>query len=426
MLAQMAGYTLLTPPATSMGHKFTPGNPDKLALWLSANFHKADGWVIALDMLLYGGLVASRELGEPDNKIVKRLEILKQLKKASPDIFVSAFQSIRRLSITVQKSEDLKKWQEQHEQAGQDKNRQRNHKINMACLKEVEKGNLDLLLLLQEDARPKGPQIKEHKVLLTIIKEKKLGKKCLVTTGCDEGAAVLLARMICAQTKKKTTVNVIYSDEEGAQRIALYEDRSIEESVLGQINAVGAEVVSSPRQADFILMVWCPDREGRDLVFEHPVQENIQEIGIFAKEVSKYLGQKKKVVIADVSYANGADPEMTKVLMEKIKVADLQGYAALNTAANTVGYALAQGLLALDNKNFLFLRFLEDFVFQTSVRGQLNKYIRTELGGDIWNLKPRHVRLAEAYLEQKMPRRKLKYFLPWQRTFEIGIQGNVQ
>src|SRR5579871_3749721 len=66
MLGAIAGVSVIVPPATNLGHYLEPGKPDAILAWLASNeTADAGAFVTSLDMLVYGGLVASRVPGEP-------------------------------------------------------------------------------------------------------------------------------------------------------------------------------------------------------------------------------------------------------------------------------------------------------------------------------------------------------------------------
>ena len=56
----------------------------------------ADYAVLSLDTLLYGGLLPSRMHNESQEEILKRFELLKEIKQANDKIKIYAFQCIMR------------------------------------------------------------------------------------------------------------------------------------------------------------------------------------------------------------------------------------------------------------------------------------------------------------------------------------------
>jgi len=432
MAAQVAGYKIITPPSGLLGYRTKPGDCDKISEWFIENFSKADGWVISLDMLAYGGLVASRELSKDLSDCMRRIDKISEVKKRFPAIPVYAFQAIRRLSITVKSSADLRNWKKHHESDLLKKYRARNHKVNLRAIKYLQTGALDRLSLLQEDARLGGPQLKEQKALLAFAAASKTRSRLCITTGADEGALVLIARLINRFEGKKPKVKVIFSSEKGADRIALYEDRPVRETVLGQLNALGAGIAVNSAKPDFELYVWCPDRPCVDLVFQDSINGDSLELIRFANRILKSVRSGRRAVVADLAYANGADAELCRIISDTIGLTRLAGYSSWNTAANAAGYAVAQGALKFKDKHFLALRFIEDWGYQAEIRAAADRYVKEVLKGDVWSLTPRKKIQTEKYIKARLCRwvkKNLGRFninsfnaaLPWARTFETDI-----
>ena len=97
----------------------------------------------------------------------------------------------------------------------------------------------------------------------------------------------------------------------------------------------------------------------------------------FVDTLQKYLNQKLPVALADVAYANGAEARLIKLLTAQTRLGDLSGFSAWNTAGNSLGGALAQGLLAPRMKHqekwreLHFNRFVDDYLYQTLVRTEV-------------------------------------------------------
>ena len=435
-LAQECGHTILHPPVEWLGHRFTPGQPERIGQWLIEHADQVDGWVIALDMLAYGGLVASREPAEPLATLTNRLAVVKQAKTHAKSIPFYAFQSIRRLSITVKSEKDIPEWERASAEPVKETavtSRLINHQLNRSAIDMVKDGVIDFLSLLQEDARPGGVQEPEQVALLQEISHHTLQDKANLTTGCDEGAFVLMARLILQKQNRRPQVRVVYASEKGARAIALYEDRTIAQSVAGQVRALGGVLCESAKEADIALLVWCPDRPCRDLVFEAPGAVAPADVADFILQIRSALGHSCAVALADVADANGADPQLASALIRDTDFLRLAGYAAWNTASNTIGCALAQAALNPESRSTLLLRFIEDWGYQTEVRPLLIRYIKETLTGDIWALSEEEPQKAERFLNARMNEwlrgrpnafqeyaKNIQYELPWGRAFEMA------
>ena len=450
LLAQLAGAEVLIPPPKLLGHRDQPGNTEALGRWWLENANAADGWVIALDMLLYGGLVASRTITEPLANILQRLETIQAVRKLALDIPIYAFQAIRRLAVTVSSSADLSIWRETHSGGcSLYEERERNHLVNIQVLDQVANGGLNVLNFLQEDAHTDGPQLREQKILQEKIQNYGLSKKVVITTGCDEGAIVLIARLLAplnpkgsvstplnppkvggdnADSKRVIAVDVYYSSELGSKRIPLYEDRPLHKVVEGQFRAMDCNLnLTSPQfggiRGGLSLLIWCPDRPCEDRMLGS-ITEVLpdSEVEKFISKVKQQLSTGKKVIIADVADANGADPKLMTALQQTGLLDQLSGFSAWNTAANTIGTALAQAVLPLSSKEFYHRRLIDDWCYQTIVRPKLITML-SERRADIWKLSPEEVVIAEKYLNELMANhQQYSYRLPWQRVFEIELK----
>ena len=95
----------------------------------------------------------------------------------------------------------------------------------------------------------------------------------------------------------------------------------------------------------------------------------------FVADVKRYLKQGKAVAVADIAYGNGADNALVRKLFEEEVAEKLAAYGGWNTAGNTLGFALGQGLLSksmdtADLQSLLEIRYLDDWAYQANVRNK--------------------------------------------------------
>ena len=88
-------YEIIRPDLSILGDKKRPGNLEEIMEFLLEKTASADGLVISIDILLYGGIVKSRLNYDNDEKI-KRLNILKEIKKNNSKIKIYAYHLIMR------------------------------------------------------------------------------------------------------------------------------------------------------------------------------------------------------------------------------------------------------------------------------------------------------------------------------------------
>jgi Protein of unknown function (DUF4127) len=112
----------------------------------------------------------------------------------------------------------------------------------------------------------------------------------------------------------------------------------------------------------------------------------------FLERIQDDLEAQRQVVIADVAYANGAEDRLIKLLLAQIDVTKLAGFGAWNTAGNTLGGAIASGVIALECQNPLalceanFSRFVDDWLYQGRVRGEVREALENPSPFDLGEL----------------------------------------
>lgn len=473
-LAEIAEWEITTPPKEGLGFLKEPANFTKLFQWLDAEVADLDGFIVSVDMLLYGGLVPSRLNTDKQEVIQARLNELLNLKKAYPDLKIMAFSSTMRISNNYVNEEEKTYWADYgkeiwsysyhyhrmkryNQQEDRDivqameqaipKNiladylasRQRHFNMNRQLIDLVKTGYIDFLIFPQDDTSAYGLNIMEQQQLQESVFHNTLHEKILIYPGADEVSSVLTARMIYElENATFPTFYPIYSGVKGSLSIAMYEDRVIQESVKGQIHALGAHTVEGTQEADIVLGVNVPGDAQGDLVLRlnlEGVSTHNRNIGEWVKKLYAYHQHGKAIAIADVAYANGADEVMIPQLLNTFKLQDLVGFAAWNTAGNTLGTVMAQSALihlAKKKKQVnerlvtrqLVLRMLDDYLYQTIVRQKVKAELSDETNHEaILKAVNKHFAAEVKTFTQKleMDIEVKSLYLPWNRTFEIGI-----
>ena len=190
-------------------------------------------------------------------------------------------------------------------------------------------------------------------------------------------------------------------------------------------------------RADLVLAVNTP-LDGVTLEASNPKNtgEITKQTEEFVADVKGYLKQGKAVAVADIAYGNGADNALVKELFKENLAEKLAAYGGWNTAGNTLGFALGQGLLAksmdaADRQSLLTVRYLDDWAYQANVR---NKTYVELIWPNYWpnsGLNTQQVQEAEAVitkdiLELAQPVlgdrvSKYNFTLPWKRMFEVEV-----
>ncbi len=478
----MVGQQVALPPRELLGWFTSPGDCGAIAHWLRLGaglVNPTPRFGIALDMLCYGGLVASRTLGCDSATALERLAALRELRRRRPEAVVFAFSTITRLGKTVACAPDLQEHLllreycqllDRVERLGERDARpalertqreldpahladymsvrRRNHAVNRAAVGLVADGIIDYLVLAQEDAAPVGIHIPEQLALRGQIEEFRVSERVAITCGADEMTMMLLARHVAQSADIAPQLAVDFAAQTGADIVPAYESQPLRDSVQAHIEIVGGEV-ALPAESDAVLFVHTPIGSQPE-VAQAPPQGQSPALAMQAESVVDRIESAslagRLFGLADVAYCNGADPELIAALERRSAFARLGVLAAWNTAANTIGTVISQlCMMAAHPRSlepaavhrFLAARLVDDYGYQSCVRQKAVAYAE-QLGADAFCLGPLHAAL-EAYVDRELQPLAHRYAsqllaesgggedcvratLPWGRLFEIEIE----
>lgn len=572
-VARIAGQDLVMPPAGLLGHFLAPGSPEDIADWLRAQGMNCDVVVASIDMLAYGGLIASRSPEVECGLARQRLGVLGQVKKRKPGLVILAFNVLMRISVTAADAESARHWQMVHDlsilehkaavglcsseellekdrllsQIPKDvisryrQARLRNHSVNLFCLDLVSDGVIDFLSFCQEDAHVFGPHRAEQDALKRRASELGLEERVTIYPGTDEAGMLLVARAINEQFRLVPRFGFRYVPVGGEKNVAVFEDRPVEENVRLQVGVAGG-CLAAPgtplHELDCFCLVNCPQEAGSSgpvspvdasrsqpgtpsttgstdphaartfpssAAGGHEAVESLaeragdselpaplEESGNDRPQADAHdaFGHVRDAImsgvpvgILDIQKPNGADCMFMSALLGNVDIAALTAYAAWNTAGNSIGTvvatlaiasaALKSGTLqtnihALDALcQFLFERFVDDWLYQSVVRPQVVSYFGSLPGINLHNLEyPQHYQAVNNMVREKLgvlshdfygrffagrpvpllsgatgdtssyrettrhgrwPEAsliKMKINLPWERTFEVQVRAD--
>jgi hypothetical protein len=478
LLASVAGEEMLTPPPAAVGHFLTPGSPETLLNWLEHAAEHARAAILALDMLAYGGLVASRTTTVTTAEALARLDSLRDIKARHPHLRLYAFTVIMRLTITESDAEtraagrDIFRYsvlRDRVERLGELgaaaelatvtaripasllqaylAARARNHAINRAALALLTDGILDFLVLAQEDTAPQGLHVTEQCALRALAREHCDAARWRIHPGTDEAAMTLLARSLLAEAGLPFPVALSFHDAAAAERPALFEDRPLRDVADHHLEAVGGQPAEdglpcavqtfTPPQRDLFTMTALPTPSWRAALDGFP------DTGCDRWLASLPPGP---LAVADAAYCNGGDPHLLDALLLGGRYLTLESYAGWNTAGNTLGTALAHAALrrlarargvtpamAAAHQRALLIRLLDDGLYQTVLRAAIMRRVE-ENGFSPLNLAQQtpHVEawvnaslhalwgeLRTHYSSLTALDAPFRAFLPWERLFEV-------
>lgn len=471
---------VVLPPRDLLGKFTTAGQSDKIIDWLKSQQKGTFDFVIAsLDMLAYGGLVGSRMHRVESADALRRVEFLRTLARQMPQAKIYAHNVVMRLAPTPGDSSEvyrarLARWAEisagtdaedQKATAALEREipatvladykatRRRNLLTNFKAIELVKEGVIGYLLLSQDDARPQGIHVAEREKLLSEIQNQGLGTKIAVQPGADEASMILLSRALSGMHEHRPRVMAVYSSVSTQNATMPFEDQPLHRTVSQHIRATGAEEVTDEPQADLFFYVYASRQEA-------------DRAETFAAEIGAGIKAGKRIVVADidpVGDVQGSDPNFAEVLNRRNLFPALSGYAAWNTAANTIGTALSQGVIFtlaeadLDkNKKlssrlvaaqhwFTLHRVMDDYYFHTLVRDQTNAYLHQQKRSSLI-MSDEDTKRAESFSRkplqsyfdtftrnyfQRLPGSytcqgaDFQFSLPWNRMFEAKFDFKV-
>ena len=460
-------YRLACPELSVMGEKKTPAEYEKIKSFLISECRDADQLIIALDTLLYGGIIPSRLHHLKKEDVTERLEVLRELKRDNPNLHVSAFSLVMRCPCYTDSSEEPDYYavcgreiflygQNEHKLRLGEITREeyeRERESLSACLPYIEDYetrravNIDCLAdalgmvgecideftILQDDSNARGYTAMDRERVLKVVKER--GIDLDTYPGADEAGLTLLARAATRIEQRRPRIYAAYPREGAENVVPIYEDREIHRTVSAQIKSAGAIECFSEDGADLVLYCNLNDTCTYDVYLNYTKQTDESYIPAFVERMKKTLGSGRGVAVADVAYCNSGDLALLSEIEKSFGLDKLWGYAGWNTSSNTLGTVICQGVLRYlygnteTNRRFTAYRMMDDAIYSAIVRPEVRERYRDEDGalperGECAKLITKRINEVTA---NKLPSIANKYaatecHLPWQRLFEIGLK----
>lgn len=484
-LARMAGFQVVLPPNEMLDDYHRPANKTAIAAWLLQHASQADAAIISVDMLLHGGLLASRqELASPA-EIEKTIAVLLELHQRHPQLKLYAFSILPRLLIadnpnTEKYKQAMADWSSLQETATTFENpkdiqrlaaleasipaemiaRYRklyddNRRVNQQLISLTQSGVLAGLLLGQDDSAPFGLGNMEKQRLENLLDgNPTLHHKIFITRGTDEAALTLLSPAIHSSSVANRKAFIHYTEPHAANTIMPYMPRPLARTVDEKLRIAAVESVTDLSAADYILVIHAGNR-----------QSEARHLSAEAKTIQSWLETGRQVAIVDLATDWTADQTLLPYLRRNgVLEHQLLAYAGWNTASNSVGTAVTQAAMALYGRDaadlstvlfrettrvtFIAERILDDWYYQKTYRHQLNdsllhkgidpygltqsrkeveKRIRQQLNGAFFQYIHNEWRNSEISLSRQKNDSyvagtwQIRSGLPWDRTFEIYV-----
>jgi hypothetical protein len=466
-LASLAGRQVLTPSRAALGRFQKPGEPAAILDWLQSQ--PSDLPLIAsLDMLSWGGLIASRHPGSDPNAARTNFERFLAIQDAR-QAPTYAFKTLLRTAPTQTSVEETEQAEqivalsrlgflkEKLRASGRNGShidaamaqlkdsispdfldrymavRKRNHQFDRYIVESA--SHFDALLVAMDDCQTEGWNLLEKESLQRLAEERRMSVDFY--PGTDESAGLLLARLLSAETG----VEPVWSHSHLSLTQTRYEDRPLGALLQSQLQAARLRQGRCRRKLFLFGRLGTQqeaDRQAGGLRIE---QETIEQF-LVALETALDAGD--SCVVADLAFANGGDLGLVDALLERRLASRLTGYSAWNTAGNTLGTALAMLALYPDQPTpqqerarrlLLWERLTDDAFYQSRFRFRLKKEIgpglnlaeddlkeaERLLGGEFHNF------AAQLWgrLFPEEPPIPFRITLPWGRLFEVAIEPSA-
>lgn len=480
-LAHLGSMQLHYPAVQIMGNYQEKGKTNIIRTWLYDNTTDQEQLaIISTDMLVHGGLVASRESYEFNSETLDALAIMDKLHERYPQLFLSAFTVIPRLTIADNRQTSPWQWHMREYTVLQDivntfdnpiafqkwqsfdkvipaslkekyqKLYATNNNFNKLIIQEFDKNVLSSLTIGQDDAAVFGlPNHNLHNAERYMPDSQPLAQ---VTRGADEIAQLLVAQYLNVRNNYTPLIFIKYSSPDTAYKIMPYMSCSVQESIEEKVAIIQGKLTNNIEQADFVLYVHCGEQ-----------QDSITKIADSAQEFKTLINRGYKVALVDLSRNfRYQDTLLPYLVLYDVPLAKLISYSGWNTTSNSIGTAVSQATiftmqerllpktllpnLYYQNLQFTLARLIDDWGYQKNIQHETN-YNLLSRDLDPYRLAQQTQKTEDAINKQlnKIVRQLLylnisrhafyqtneqKYFvtsiknkvaLPWQRTFEIKL-----
>ena len=498
---QKIGFEVIVPPDELLGNRENLGDPDKLWEWLEKtsttyrpptkdeikkNKSKAPikilnpdirAMVISSDSMIYGSLVGSRKHILPESKLKEQTEKFTKYKSRYPDAKLYVFASVMRTPASGEHSgteepeyyrrygldifrytvlcdmadvrtltpkeekerdflkelipeEYLKDW------LGR---RDKNFNTNKMLLQLAKENTFECLVLGRDDNAAWSQTHMESRHLKDFAK--KLGvERVHNLAGIDEVGLLLLTRAANDIRDVQPIVSARYNWGNGKTIIPAYSDEPIDTTIREHVNLMGGRYSESTDDLDLLLLV-NTNSNGEHLAANWYSNTTVLTSGVrcFVDMVEEAVKNDYRVGIADVSFVNGSDNALMAELERRNLLFEVRSYAGWNTPTNSVGYALAQGVLAdsmreSDKNKLLTIRYMDDWAYQANVRQVVARQLSWFEGAGVYNIlgenksqvEWRATSLLQLFAEKNLPPsdfiKSLRLTSPWNRLFEARIR----
>ncbi|MBP2653777.1 MAG: hypothetical protein H6Q73_1346 [Firmicutes bacterium] len=470
--AKAANIKILVPPKEIIASRGKKGDPEKLWRWIMENGGQADAMVLSGDSLIYGGLVDSRMHSFDELVLQKRLKRFGELHKAFPDLGLYVYTTVLRtpqgseggvepgyyekygwdifrltaledkeeiVGLTKQEEKELNSKLAAIPSAFLEdwmKRRQKNFDVNASLIDMDRKGLFRFFLLGRDDTAPYSQSHKEGREFVKLAAD--LSPDIFQTfPGADQLGMIMLVRAYNNLTMQIPIVKLQYASGAGGDSIPSYEDQKVGKTIVDHITAAGGIVFDNPVHPDLVFAVNTSET-GKTLEAGSLKNTTVltPRIAKFIDGIEAQLKEENKVAIADISFANGADNALMAELSRRSLLDKLSAYSGWNTASNTIGYAIGQGMMSgamseESRRRLLAVRYLDDWAYEANIRKILdNQFVSPNKRSAVYLNDFKPILTAEAQRQVQgfakenlwFQPEKIKVSFPWNRMFELQVE----
>ena len=440
-LASMANFEIIVPPKEFLGCFFEPGSPELLISWLETFGNSFDYALLSVDMLIYGGLIASRNANVSNSdyyveslekwlnknkskKIILFSTVMRTLPTFKDNFILAQSENLKKILAKIYPKEVISKEEIDDNIASELKKttsyrdilsdclkaRDKKHKINLKILDWKKSGIVNKVIFGLDDVVSQGPNLYEKRELEEIIEHNKLSD-CFVCLGTDELPMSAISKIYIETTGLVPSINIRYSNSFAQNKKTIYENTSVPEIIKDFLKISG---LSENCNDDGINLFCHISRHGQK-------ETEFQKINFagneekFAKQIAGFQSEGNFVAVADVAYANGADNRFTKHLLKYVDFVNLGGYAGWNTSGNALGCVIAQSIVRFiyqkqgkisenaekAHQIFTFERFIDDWIYQSIVRPK-EKLKFTLLNKSVLNMSLEEQQISSLKIESEL------------------------
>ena len=456
-------------PIDYMCHGKKPADYPAVRDFLLSECREADYLVMALDTLLYGGIIPSRLHHLSRCEVAERLSVIREIKSVNPNIRVYAFSLVMRCPCYSDSSEEpdyyavcgreIALWgQNEHKHALgviSDGEYEREREKLSVCIPYIDDyeerrrvnvetfilavdmigKEIDEFLILQDDSSTYGYTAIDRNRVKKAIESK--GVDVLMYPGADEGGMTLMSRVATHSKSRTPKIYPVYVNERARTVKPMYEYCELELTVSQQIKSAGALEASSEYDADILLFLNLADDRTYERYLDAGMQSDESYIPGFVEKMSNAQQRGIGVAVADIAYCNGGDVSLVREMDKQLDILALFGYAGWNTSSNALGTVISQAVMRYlygdsdAHRLFTATRILDDAIYASSVRRTIMDERR--LAGLATNnldarceLTSRIVGMTNEVAMQVCPSVARRYsatdcYLPWGRLFEIML-----